>query len=68
MAVPVKLGAGFPFGTPRPLFAAPVKSNQGNIYAVSQDGQRILTNELPPADPANAGARLIQGWSKLANR
>jgi dipeptidyl aminopeptidase/acylaminoacyl peptidase len=68
MAVPVTVGAGFPFGAPRPLFAAPVKSNQGNIYAVSQDGQRILTNELPPADPTKAGARLIQGWSELASR
>ncbi len=63
MAVPVTPGAGFPFGMPRPLFAARVKSGAGSNYVVAQDGERILTNELPPTDPSMSGARLIQNWS-----
>ena len=34
-------------------------------YAVSPDGQKILTNELPPADQSEIGATLIQDWTTL---
>jgi Tol biopolymer transport system component len=59
--VPVTGDARFSFGAPRALFgvSATVVSND---YSVSADGQRILTNELPAADPSKIGASLIQNW------
>ena len=61
MAVPVTGDVTFSAGTPRMLVSMSVTSASAS-YAVSEDGQRILTNELPPADQSNAGARLIQNW------
>ena len=63
LAIPVTAGAGFAFGTPRTLFAVNLKSGQGAGLVVTDEGQRILTNELPQADPGKSGARLIQNWS-----
>jgi hypothetical protein len=69
MSVSVTPGAGFAFGTPRALFGVIVKSGAGGGFAVTDKGQRILSNELPPADPSKSGARLIQNWSTaLAER
>ena len=37
--------------------------------AVADNGERLLTNELPPVDSGKAGARLIQNWAgELAGR
>jgi hypothetical protein len=55
--------ASFSFGTPRILFGVSVTTD-GADYSVSEDGQRILTNELPAADPSKIGARLIQNWPR----
>jgi Tol biopolymer transport system component len=63
MAIPVTPGEGFAFGTPRTLFGVILKSGIAANLAVTDKGQRILTNELPPADPSMSGARLIQNWS-----
>jgi Tol biopolymer transport system component len=63
LAIPLTPGAGFAFGTPRPIFDLIVKSGAGSRLVVTDDGQRILCNELPPADPSKSGARLIQNWS-----
>jgi len=63
LAIPVTPGAGFAFGTPRTLFAVNFKAGQGAGFLVTDKGQRILTNELPQADPGQSGARLIQHWS-----
>ncbi len=63
LAVSVTPGAGFSFGTPQNLFSVNIKSSQGAGIVVTDNGQRILINELPPVDPTNAGARLIQNWS-----
>lgn len=67
VAVPVTGGATFSFGTPRTLFSVNVTVSTAD-YAISEDGQRILTNELPPADPSKLGARLIQNWTAALNR
>jgi Tol biopolymer transport system component len=62
LAVPVTPGTEFSFGKPQVLFPVTVKSGQGNVMLVTDRGQRILTNELPPVDPGKSGARLIQNW------
>ncbi|MDB4324706.1 serine/threonine-protein kinase [bacterium] len=67
-SVPVTPGAGFAFGTPQTLFGVIVKSGGANGIVVTDNGQRILTNELPPADPNKAGARLIQNWATSVTR
>jgi Tol biopolymer transport system component len=59
VAVPVTGDATFSFGTPVTLFSVSVTSSNAD-FAVSEDGRRILTNELPPADPSKIGARLIR--------
>ena len=63
MAVPVMPGADFSFGSPKSLFSVNVKSGFGEAMVVTDGGQRLLINELPPTDPSKAGARLIQNWS-----
>lgn len=57
---------GFAFGAAKELFSVNIKGN--GAFAVSNDGQRILTNELPPVDPSKVGARLIQNWTVLLER
>jgi len=52
LAIPVTPGAGFAFGTPRTLFGVNLRSGQGAGLVVTDEGQRILTNELPPRGPA----------------
>jgi len=64
-AIPATQTAGFAFGTPRALFRVNVKSGVGATLLVADHGRRILCNELPPADPSMAGARLIQNWSTM---
>jgi len=62
-------GAGISFGKPKPLFQVNVKSGQGAGLVVTDNGERLLTNELPPVDSGKAGARLIQNWAaELAGR
>ena len=67
VAVPVTGDATFSFGTPKTLFSMSVTTASAD-YEVSKDGQRILTNELPPTDRSNAGARLIQNWTAALKR
>jgi Tol biopolymer transport system component len=69
MAIPVTPGEVLTFGTPRALFGLITKSGAGHALVVTDKGQRILCNELPPVDPNKSGARLIQNWSAaLATR
>ena len=63
LAVPVTAGASFSFGTPKILFSVSVTVSSPG-FSVSADGQRILTNEMPPADQSKIGARLIQNWPR----
>jgi Tol biopolymer transport system component len=63
VAVPVTAAASFSFGTPTILFGVSVTSVSGD-YSVSDDGQRILTNELPPTDQSKIGAGLILNWPR----
>jgi Tol biopolymer transport system component len=63
VAVPVSGDASFSFGTPKILFGVSFTSGSGD-YSVSADGQRILTNELPPTDQSKLGAGLIQNWPR----
>jgi Tol biopolymer transport system component len=63
LAVPVTGSQAFSSGAPVSLFSVNMKSSDGAVYAVSEDGQRILANELPPTDPGKVGARLIQNWT-----
>ncbi|MGD8413568.1 MAG: hypothetical protein PVF33_05020, partial [Candidatus Latescibacterota bacterium] len=67
-SVTVSTTDGFAFGSPKELFAVNLKSTVSTNYAVSNDGQRILTNELPPVDPSKIGARLIQNWTAALDR
>jgi len=67
VAVPVTGDATFSYGAPKTLFSVSVTSASAE-YAVSKDGQRILTNELPPSDPSKVGARLIQNWPRALSR
>jgi hypothetical protein len=61
MVVPITSGTTFSCGQPRRLFSVSVTA--AAAFAVSEDGQRILTNELPPVDPRNLGASLVQNWT-----
>jgi hypothetical protein len=45
-----------------------MKGSVSAAYTVSNDGQRILTNELPPVDPSKVGARLVQNWTAALER
>jgi serine/threonine protein kinase len=48
MAVPVKTGATFEFGSPLALFQTPVPQTPGSRgFAVSPDGQRFLLRTIP---------------------
>jgi Tol biopolymer transport system component len=67
VAVPVAGDATFSFGTPTTLFSVSVTSASAD-YAIAEDGQRILTNELPPTGPGKVGARLIQNWTAALAR
>jgi Tol biopolymer transport system component/tRNA A-37 threonylcarbamoyl transferase component Bud32 len=62
-SVAIATDGGFSFGSPTTLFAVNMKGSVTSAYAVSNDGQRFLTNELPPFDPSKIGARLIQNWT-----
>ncbi len=67
MAVPIRTDQGFTPGTPQVLFN--LNSNSVDpVYEPSQDGERILTQELPAASRDKAGARLIQNWTGLLKR
>ncbi len=63
MMVPVTSDPGFSAGKPQALFSVAIKSNLEGRLVTADNGQRILSNELPPTDPSNSGARLIQNWS-----
>jgi Tol biopolymer transport system component/tRNA A-37 threonylcarbamoyl transferase component Bud32 len=67
VAVPVQGDATFSFGKPTNLFSVSATTASAD-FAVSPDGQRILTNELPPADLSMIGARLIQNWMSALTR
>ena len=59
--------ATFSIGTPKTLFSVSLTSASAE-YAVSKNGQQILTNELPPADQSRIGARLIVNWTSALVR
>jgi dipeptidyl aminopeptidase/acylaminoacyl peptidase len=61
VSVPVTGDTSFSSGVPKILFGVSV-TNASSDFAVSSDGQRILTNELPPTDQNKIGAGLIQNW------
>ena len=64
VAVPVTGGATFSYGTPKALFSINTTSASDD-YAPGNDGQRILTNELPRTDSGKTGAGLIVNWTGL---
>jgi Tol biopolymer transport system component len=68
VAVNIATDTGFAFGSPKALFSVNMKGSVATGYAVSKDGQRFLTNELPPVDPSKVGARLVQNWSAALER
>jgi len=55
------------FGQPKTLFNVSFTSTNTN-YAIGNDSQRILVNELPPTAQNMIGARLIQNWVSALNR
>ena len=67
MAVPVVTDEGFTFGTPRFLFSLNLNSVNA-AYDPRQDGQQILTNEMPATNRDQVGARLIQNWTAVLAR
>jgi hypothetical protein len=62
MAVPVKSGAAFEYGTPVVLFKPPVPETPGTSgYVVSPDGQRFLFRTIPTG--ANSGSiTVVSNW------
>jgi Tol biopolymer transport system component len=67
LAVSVAKEATFSFGTPSPLLTLTATSTAA-AFDVSEDGQRILANELSPADFSDVGATLIQNWTAALER
>jgi Tol biopolymer transport system component len=67
VVVPVKEAATFSFGEPTVLFSVSVTAASSDIN-ISGDGQRILTNDLPPTNQNKIGARLIQNWLGVIDR
>ena len=65
--VPVTEKPSFSFGEPEMLFNVSV-TTASTDFAVSADGERILTNELPPTAQDKIGARLIQNWVSVLGR
>ncbi|MCH7548037.1 MAG: protein kinase [Candidatus Krumholzibacteriota bacterium] len=68
VSIAVDAGENFSFGAPEVLFSVNLKASQSVGYRVKDDGQRFLTNELPPFDPSKIGARLIQNWIATLTR
>jgi Tol biopolymer transport system component len=66
-AVPVSGASSFSFGEPKTLLNLSSSSTDA-AFEVARDGQKILTNELPPADKNSIGATLIQNWPALLSR
>ena len=67
LAVPVASEAAFSFEMPSPLFTLRATST-GAAFEVSEDGQRILANELSPANLRDVGATLVQNWAAALER
>jgi Tol biopolymer transport system component len=62
MAVPVKTGATFEFGSPSALFEPPVPQGNGSLgYEVSPDGQRFLFRTVPAGEKA-APITIVTNW------
>lgn len=55
------------FGAPQFLFSLNLNSVNA-AYDTRQDGQQILTNEMPTTNREQVGARLIQNWPALLKR
>jgi len=67
VVVPVTGDPSLSFGLPQTLFSVSV-TTASTDFVVNNDGQRILTNELPPTEQDMVGARLIQNWVSALNR
>jgi Tol biopolymer transport system component len=62
MAVPVKTGATFEFGSPSVLFEPPVPQGNGSQgYEVAPDGQRFLFRTVP-AGERTAPITIVTNW------
>jgi Tol biopolymer transport system component len=62
MAVPVKTGATFEYGSPLALFQMPVPQTPGSSgYAVSPDGQRFLLRTIP-AGSKPPSITIVTNW------
>jgi dipeptidyl aminopeptidase/acylaminoacyl peptidase len=68
MSVQVTGDSTLSFSTPERVLASEGKGSTAPEYALTPDGQRILTNERLPVDPKNMGASLIQNWTALLDR
>jgi hypothetical protein len=70
MAAGVRAGATFEAQTPRPLFAATVRTVLGlsrRQYDVSADGQRFILNAALE-EQASVPITLVQNWTAKAPR
>ena len=62
MAVPVKTGATFEFGSPSVLFEPPVPQGNGSPgYEVSPDGARFLFRTVPAGEKP-APITIVTNW------
>jgi serine/threonine protein kinase len=68
MAVPVTGDSSLSFGRPTGLFGVSRPTTGNSDYSATADGERFLTNELPPADPSEISATLIQNWTRAIER
>lgn len=67
LAVPVAGTATFTFGSPHALFSVNVTPSSVE-FMVAKDGQRIMTNDLPPVALGSLGAAMIQNWEIALGR
>jgi serine/threonine protein kinase len=67
MSVEIRTGTTVEAGTPRALFATPLKNAPGPPYDVSSDGQRILLNR-PIGEESSPPITLVQNWTALLKR
>ncbi|MGH9656932.1 MAG: hypothetical protein ACRD96_00215, partial [Bryobacteraceae bacterium] len=67
--VPVKTGAQFEAGTPKPLFPIPLSGETfgRRTYDVSPDGQRVLAL-VPEGEARPAPIQVILNWRSLVEK
>jgi Tol biopolymer transport system component len=63
MAAPIAMSSQLEVGTPEPLFGVGAPgASRGQIYAVTKDGRRFLTNERPRQKQVETPLTVVVNW------